>query len=92
MVAPEVTSVMKYPKRSQYKHAKQKKYRIRNWTEYYGTLRRRGDVTIWFSEKAISISSRGETHSVQAILIGQNHEVDIRRRWFHLRLGACDGA
>ena len=33
---------MKYPKRSQYKHAKQKKYRIRNWAEYNGALRRRG--------------------------------------------------
>ncbi len=25
---------MKYPKRSQYKHAKKKKYRIRNWGAY----------------------------------------------------------
>ncbi len=50
MVAPEVASAMKYPKRSQYKHAKQKKYRIRNWAEYNGALRRRGDLTIWFSE------------------------------------------
>ena len=25
---------MKYPKRSQYKHAKQKKYHVRNWAEY----------------------------------------------------------
>jgi hypothetical protein len=45
---------MKYPKRSQYKHAKQKKYRIRNWAEYNGALRRRGDLTIWFSEEAIA--------------------------------------
>ena len=44
---------MKYPKRSQYKHAKQKKYRIRNWAEYNGALRRRGDLTLWFSEEAI---------------------------------------
>ena len=30
----EVCSTMKYPKRSQYKHAKQKKYHVRNWAEY----------------------------------------------------------
>ena len=33
---------MKYPKRSQYKHAKQKKYHhVRNWAEYNQGLRRR---------------------------------------------------
>ena len=31
MVVAEVCSTMKYPKRSQYKHAKQKKYHVRNW-------------------------------------------------------------
>ena len=35
---------MKYPKRSQYKHAKQKKYHVRNWAEYNEGLRRRGDL------------------------------------------------
>ena len=30
---------MKYPKRSQYKHAKQKKYHVRNWAEYNEGLR-----------------------------------------------------
>ena len=44
---------MKYPKRRQYKHAKQKKYRIRNWAEYNEALRRRGDLTVWFDEEAI---------------------------------------
>ncbi len=29
---------MKYPKRSQYKHAKKKKYRIRNWGAYTEAL------------------------------------------------------
>ena len=33
---------MKYPKRSQYKHAKQKKYHVSNWAEYNEGLRRRG--------------------------------------------------
>ena len=44
---------MKYPKRSQYKHAKQKKYHVRNWAEYNQGLRRRGDLT-WFDEEAIA--------------------------------------
>ncbi len=43
---------MKYPKRSQYKYAKSR-YRVRNWPEYEAGLRRRGDLTIWFSEDAI---------------------------------------
>ena len=36
---------MKYPKRSQYKHAKSP-YRIRNWPEYEAGIRRRGNLTI----------------------------------------------
>ena len=53
MVVAEVCSSMKYPKRSQYKHAKQKKYHVRNWAEYNEGLRRRGDLTVWFDEEAI---------------------------------------
>ncbi len=45
---------MKYPERSQYKHAKQKKYHVRNWAEYNEGLRRRGDLTVWFDEEAIA--------------------------------------
>ena len=45
---------MKYPKRSQYKHAKQKKYHVRNWAEYNEGLCRRGDLTVWFDEEAIA--------------------------------------
>ncbi len=44
---------MKYPKRSQYKHAKSP-YRIRNWPEYEAGLRRRGDLTVWLSGDAIN--------------------------------------
>ncbi len=54
MVVAEVCSSMKYPKRSQYKHAKQKKYHVRNWAEYNEGLRRRGDLTVWFDEEAIA--------------------------------------
>lgn len=44
---------MKYPKRSQYKYAKSR-YRVGNWPEYEAGLRRRGDLTVWFSEGAIN--------------------------------------
>ncbi len=44
---------MKYPKRCQYKHAKQKKYHVRNWAEYNEGLRRRGDLTVWFDEESL---------------------------------------
>ena len=43
---------MKYPKRSQYKHAKSR-YRLRNWSEYEAGLRRRGDLTLWLSDDVI---------------------------------------
>lgn len=44
---------MKYPKRSQYRHAKSP-YRIRNWPEYEAGVRRRGDLTVWLSDDAIN--------------------------------------
>jgi hypothetical protein len=41
-----------YPQRDQLKHTK-KQYRVRNWREYEAGLRKRGDLTIWFSEEAL---------------------------------------
>ena len=49
MVVAGVCLTMKYPKRSRYKHAKQKN--VRNWAEYNEGLRRRGDLTVWFDEE-----------------------------------------
>jgi len=43
---------MKYPKRSQYKHAKSQ-YRVRNWAEYEDGLQRRGDLTVWLTDDAL---------------------------------------
>ena len=43
----------RYPKRSQLKYIKQR-YRVRNWPEYEAGLRKRGDLTLWFSEAAIA--------------------------------------
>ena len=43
---------MKYPRRSQYKHAKSQ-YRIRNWPEYEAGLKKRGDLAVWLSDDAL---------------------------------------
>jgi hypothetical protein len=43
---------MKYPKRSQYKHAKSR-YRVWNWRDYEVGLQRRGDLTVWLSNDAL---------------------------------------
>ena len=42
----------RYPKRRQYKYTK-KPYRVRNWPAYETALRKRGELTLWFSEDAI---------------------------------------
>ena len=64
---------MKYPKRSQYKHAKQKKYHVRNWAEYNKGLRRRGDLTVWFDEEAIADWKADKTGKPggQRVYVGQ---------------------
>ncbi len=43
----------RYSKRTQLKYTEQR-YRVRNWPEYEAGLRRRGDLTLWFSEEAIA--------------------------------------
>ena len=66
---------MKYPKRSQYKHAKQKKYHVRNWAEYNEGLCRRGDLTVWFDEEVSS------EESAVALLFGliASGQIQLRR-------------
>ena len=52
---PRYVSSMKYPKRCQYKHAKQKKYHVRNCSGIQRrACARRGDLTVWFDEEAIA--------------------------------------
>jgi|GEM_PF-1524293 len=70
------------------------KYKVTNWTEYNDALRRRGDITIWFTEEAIEqwrpvkLGARGRPqvyadHAIEtAILI---------RQVFHLPLRQTDG-
>ena len=43
---------MRYPKRSQYKHAKSR-YRVSNWAEYEMGLQKRGDLTVWLSDSTL---------------------------------------
>ena len=32
------------------------KYRVKNWPAYEASLRKRGDITVWFDEDAINAS------------------------------------
>jgi len=43
---------VQHPTRNQYRHAK-RPYKSGRWPEYEAGLRRRGELTIWFSEEAI---------------------------------------
>ena len=43
----------KYPEKKEWKVPKQK-FKVTNWSEYNKALRRRGDITVWISEDAIS--------------------------------------
>ena len=79
---------MQYPKRSQYKHAKKKKYRIRNWRAYTEALRRRGDLTVWFDVDAIEewqadkTGKPGGQRKYADVALAQRHQLACkRRRW-----------
>jgi hypothetical protein len=58
----------RYPKRTQLKYTKQR-YHVRNWPEYEAGLRKRGDLTLWFSEEAIAVwrASTGEKPAGQPV-------------------------
>lgn len=67
------------------------KYKVTNWTEYNDALRRRGDITIWFTEEAIEqwhpvkLGARGRPqvyadHAIEtAILIRQVFHLPLRQ-------------
>jgi len=84
---------MKYPKRSQYKYAKSS-YRIRNWPEYEAGLRRRGDLTIWFSDDAIKAWRAPTSGRPGGQRIYANIAIEAAltiRMVFHLRLRQTEG-
>ena len=70
------------------------KYRVKNWREYEESLRRRGDVTVWFDEDAIDAWSPSgskkpggqQTYSDLAILTALT-----LRTVFHLALRQTEG-
>lgn len=70
------------------------KYRIRNWKDYNRSLVKRGGITVWFSEDAISKwrpaptgkQGRPSTYSDDAILTAL-----MIRFVFHLPLRALEG-
>ena len=35
---------------------KKARYKVTNWTDYNNALRKRGDITIWFTEEAMVLS------------------------------------
>ena len=43
----------KYPEKRGWNVPKQK-YKVTNWSEYNKALRRRGDISVWLSDEAIS--------------------------------------
>jgi hypothetical protein len=55
------------------------KYKVTNWPEYNDALRRRGDLTIWFTEAAINqwrpakTGARGPTTGVFRSRHGDGH-------------------
>jgi len=84
---------MKYPKRSQYKHAKSR-YRVKNWGEHEAGLRRRGEPTVWLSDEALDAWRAPPTGKPG----GQQRYADIAieaaltiRMVFHLALRQTEG-
>ena len=55
---PHVSLLQKKPMREAHKRSRnpniRKKYRVKNWIQYDRALRKRGDITIWFSKQAIA--------------------------------------
>ena len=70
------------------------KYKVTNWPEYNDALRRRGDITIWFTEEAIK-----QWHPVKAgtrgrPLVYADHAIEtaiLIRQVFHLPLRQTEG-
>ena len=84
---------MNYPKRSQYKYAKTP-YRMRNWAEYEAALRRRGEVTLWFSEDAIKCWRAPGSGKPGGQLVYANVAIETAltvRIVFHLPLRQTEG-
>jgi hypothetical protein len=65
------------------------KYKVTNWTEYNAALRRRGDITIWFTEAAINEWRPAKTGARGRPQEYSDHAIEtaiLIRQVFHLLL------
>ena len=62
-------------------HIPKQRHRVTNWAEYDATLRRRGSLTVWFSEEAIA-AWRAEPRTTRG---GQPHYSEA----MGIRRGQC---
>ncbi len=78
------------------KKLRQGKYKVVNWGEYNKRLKQRGDLTIWFTEEAVSAwleenvidKDRGRQRKYSDLAI---KTIYILRQVFHLRLRQAEG-
>jgi len=70
------------------------KYKVTNWPEYNDALRRRGDITIWFTEEAIAEWRPAKTGARGRPLEYSNRAIEtavLIRQVFHLALRQTEG-
>jgi hypothetical protein len=70
------------------------KYKVINWREYNEALRRRGDITIWFTEEAIDHWHPIKTGARERPMGYANHAIEtaiLIRQVFHLPLRQTEG-
>jgi hypothetical protein len=84
-----------------YKHSQSRshkfskpKYKVNNWPAYNDALRRRGDITIWFTEAAITDWRPAKTGAHGRPLEYSDHAIEtaiLIRQVFHLPLRQTEG-
>ena len=88
---------MSYKARDKQRHKfKKKKYKITNWPEYNESLKKRGDLTIWFAESVIenwiepkrNYSGRGRPKSYSNLAVETSLFI---RQVYHLPLRQTEG-
>jgi hypothetical protein len=70
------------------------KYKVTNWPEYNEALRRRGDITIWFTKEAIDGWHPIKTGARGRPLVYADHAIEtaiLIRQVFHLALRQTEG-
>jgi hypothetical protein len=70
------------------------KYKVTNWPEYNEALRRRGDITIWFTKEAIDGWHPVKTGALGRTLVYLDHAIEtaiLIQQLFHLALRQTEG-